>query len=81
MPSKLPAYFEELINTRFAETNKKIDELKLHVNDENGKMCDRIGVLERQVVRIWVAFLVLTPLYVKESRDAILGLVFKLFGL
>lgn len=73
MTQKLPQYFEELINTKFAETNKKIDEL--------ARVKDDIKTLQRQILWVVVALAVLFLLHIDDLGPTFLGSLRSFIGL
>lgn len=87
MTNKLPAYFEKYFEQKFGELNQRIDDLKSHVNDEVMELKNRVykvedGIfdLKRQIMRIWIAMIFLTPIYIKDSRDYLLSIIGKFIG-
>lgn len=65
---------------RFDAMDKKIDDLKNHVNDEIQELKERVYKIEAWVMRLGIAMILLTPIYVKESRDFVIKTVLSLFG-
>lgn len=88
MTQKLPAYFEKYFENKFGEVHQKIDDLKAHVNDEVEELKNRVykvedGVvnMKKEIMKIWIALIMLTPVYIKDSRDYILSAIRSFIGL
>lgn len=76
MTNKLPDFFEELINTKFAETNKKIDDLKLHVNDELFDLKKMAKDNHDNIMKIWLVVILLIAYHVLlEDGKSLLSLI------
>ena len=81
MTNKLPCYFEELINNKFSETNKKIDDLKLHVNDEMQSFRKQLSVFQRYMIVMAVAIIALFIIHVDQFGNDFLGMFLKFAGI
>lgn len=68
MPTKLPAYFEKYLEERFTEVYRKIDDLKLHVNDELFELRKGRSANQANIHKIWMAILGIV-LYHTISED------------
>ena len=78
---KLPLYAEKYFDQKFCELNSRIDDLKLHVNDELKELRELVEHNQKNIYRIWFAILALTPIYIKDSRDLLFSLFRGVFGI
>jgi hypothetical protein len=81
MTTKLPCYFEELINNKFSETNKKIDDLKIHVNDEMMSFKKQLCSFQRYMIVMAVAIIALLIIHVDQFGPSFMGTLKAFIGL
>lgn len=73
MTDKLPSYFEKYLNDKFEETNKKIEEL--------AKVKDDIKFIQKQILCLVIAVVVLYILHVDQFGPTFLNSLKSLVGL
>jgi len=62
--NKLPPYFERYFEQKFGEVNSRIEELKLHVNDELQDLKQMVKANQNNIIKLWIAVIILIAYHI-----------------